>query len=88
VNADKSRALTYYKFASENGLALGKANYARAIANGDEGVIDLEKVLRLQLEAAKQGSANAMGSVAYLEQFKSVARHKLEHPPKEVLVTD
>ncbi len=86
VNADKSRALTYYKFASENGLALGKANYARAIANGDEGVIDLEKVLRLQLEAAKQGSANAMGSVAYLEQFKSVARHKLEHPPKEVLV--
>jgi TPR repeat protein/Zn-dependent protease with chaperone function len=86
VSADRGRALTYYKLASENGLALGKANYARAIANGDEGVIDVEKMLRLQLEAAKQGSANAMGSIAYFEQFKSVTRHKLEHPPKDVLV--
>jgi len=86
VPIDRAKAAIYFKSASENGLALAKANYASAIGQGGEGTIDTEKIIGLLLDASLSGSANAMGSVAYLEQYRSVAKLNLNHPSKEMLV--
>ena len=86
VPIDRAKATSYFKTASENGFALAKANYATAIGQGGEGTIDTEKIIGLLLDASLSGSANAMGSVAYLEQYRSIAKLNLNHPSKEMLI--
>ena len=86
-DVDKQKAFNLFKISSENGSSYGKTNYAYMVGSGEAtGNIETEEMFKLMIEAAHDGSPFAMGSVAYLEQFKSIAKFKIAHPSKDELV--
>jgi len=71
VDLDAKKALSYYKLASDQKLAIGMTNYSGLVARGVAGPIDNAKgieLIQLVSEAAQLGSPAAMGSLAYMGQ--------------------
>jgi Zn-dependent protease with chaperone function/TPR repeat protein len=86
-DVDRQKAFSLFKTASEFGSLYGKTNYANMVGSGEAtGSIETEEMLKLTIEAASAGSPFAMGTIAYLEQFKSIGRFKINHPSKDELV--
>lgn len=86
VKENKEKAVGYYKSASDQNLAIGKYNYALAVARGEAGPRDLVKAIALLKESAELGSDKAMGTLAAWAQVpvSDDARNSL--PSDEVLI--
>jgi len=64
VPIDKSKAIEYYKQASDKGSGLALHNYIAMYASGNDGPVDTSKIIALNKEASERGSAQSMGTLA------------------------
>ena len=86
VEVDRKKAISYYKLASDQKLAIAMSNYSAGIARGEDGVIDEAKIVGLTSEAAKLGSPAAMGTLAYMGQIKVSKASEALIPDSETLI--
>jgi predicted Zn-dependent protease len=86
VKEDKEKAISYYKSASDQNLAIGKYNYALSVARGEAGPRDLVKAIALLKESAELGSDKAMGTLAAWAQVPVSDDERNNLPSDEVLV--